>query len=602
MKHSFLKRALALTLSAAMLFAGCGTKTGETPQQEAGGAVSEETAAAGTEAADTGADAETEMSTEADPQLVVNAGDDGFPIVDLASVSGADAVSEPDVIDDNYRMYYEIFVYSFCDSNGDGVGDLQGVIRRLDYIQDLGCNGIWLMPVMPSTTYHKYDVTDYYDIDAEYGTLDDFKQLVAECDKRGIKVIIDMVVNHTSASHEWFQTAAEYLRGLEQGAEPDLAECPYVGYYHFSRENGSGYAPLSGTDWYYEAQFWDQMPDLNLDNEAVRGELEKVMKYWADLGVGGFRLDAAKEYFSGNPDKNIEVLSWINDYCKSLDENFYLVAEVWDSFDTIEKYYASGIDSFFNFQFGGNDGTLVQNMLSAGDGASGKSLAEKMVECQDRIQNINARAIDAPFLSNHDVGRIAGFLRHEPDKMKFAGAVNILMGGSAFLYYGEELGMDGSVKGSAGKDENKRAPMYWYGGAGDAEDWADVDFGMTNGPADMDDVEHQFGDYTMQMGDADSIYNYYRKLIGIRNAFPQIARGTETVMDEIADGDLCALKKTYKGETTYLIMNDSAEEKQVTLSLEGVALLSSLTTQSGQQTSFADGVLTLPPYGIALLK
>ena len=108
------------------------------------------------------------------------------------------------IIDDNYRNYYEIFVYSFYDSNGDGIGDLNGVTQKLDYIQDMGFNGIWLMPVMPSTTYHKYDVKDYCAIDSQYGTIDDFKNLVDECHKRGINVVIDMVINHTSSSHQWF--------------------------------------------------------------------------------------------------------------------------------------------------------------------------------------------------------------------------------------------------------------------------------------------------------------------------------------------------------------------------------------------------------------
>lgn len=124
------------------------------------------------------------------------------------------------IIDDNYRTWYEVFVYSFFDSDGDGIGDLNGLTEKLDYINDgdpatdtdLGCNGIWLMPVMPSTTYHKYDVTDYCDIDPEYGTMDDFKNLIAACHERGINVIIDLVMNHTSSQHEWFKTAADYLK------------------------------------------------------------------------------------------------------------------------------------------------------------------------------------------------------------------------------------------------------------------------------------------------------------------------------------------------------------------------------------------------------
>lgn len=633
MKNKFIKQITVLLLTAAMVLSGCSTSAGKQDKDEPQTAAQESDTAA--------QDSEEEERETSDSAVIVNTDEDGFPIADLVSVTGEAQVQQENLIDDNYRMYYQVFVYSFCDSNGDGTGDLQGVVKRLDYIRDLGCNGIWLMPVMPSNTYHKYDVKDYYEIDAEYGTLDDFKKLIAECEKRGIKVILDLVVNHTSASHEWYQSAAEYLRNLPDGQEPDAGECPYVEYYNFTKEQGSGYVPLSGTDWYYEAQFWDQMPDLNLDNAAVRGEFEKIISFWTDLGAGGFRLDAAKEYFSGNSGKNTEVLKWLNDYCKGINPDIYLVAEVWDSFDIIEQYYESGIDSIFDFQFGGSDGTLAKTVLNAGNGTSGKTLADKIIECQNRIAAVNEKAIDAPFFSNHDIGRIAGFLRHDLDKMKFAGAVNVLMSGSAFLYYGEELGMDGSVKGSPGKDENKRAPMYWQAApdseadasaagdnqadasAGDnqadasaADNQADasaaedmeavvVGWGMTEGPSGMDNVVHEFGSYEEQMCDADSIYNYYRRLIRIRNAFPQIARGAESAAEGITDGDICAVQKDYDGETLYLIMNNGTEEKTIAVpepESGGAQLAAYLTTLNAQTVTLEGGTLTLPPYGIAVIK
>lgn len=130
-----------------------------------------------------------------------------------------------EVIDDKYRTYYEVFVYSFYDSDKDGIGDLKGLTQKLDYINDgddatdtdLGCNGIWLMPIMPSTTYHKYDVTDYYGIDSEYGTMEDFEAFMAACKERDIHVLIDLVINHTSSSHPWFVAACDYLKELEIG-------------------------------------------------------------------------------------------------------------------------------------------------------------------------------------------------------------------------------------------------------------------------------------------------------------------------------------------------------------------------------------------------
>ena len=202
-------------------------------------------------------------------------------------------VPEPVSMEDNYRTYYEVFVYSFYDGNGDGIGDLKGLTKKLDYINDgdpvtmddLGCNGIWLMPVMPSPTYHKYDTTDYYSIDPEYGTMEDFEAFLSACRERGIKVIMDLALNHTSSEHPWFQEACSYLKELGDG-EPDPGECPYVLYYNFSKEKKSGFSPVKGSDvWYYEAQFWDGMPDLNLYNEELRAEIEKIADFWLAKGV-----------------------------------------------------------------------------------------------------------------------------------------------------------------------------------------------------------------------------------------------------------------------------------------------------------------------------
>ena len=206
--------------------------------------------------------------------------------------------------DDFCRTTYEVFVYSFCDSDGDGIGDLPGLISKLDYIndgdpaggEDLGMTGLWLMPVFPSNTYHKYDATDFVGIDPSYGTLEDMDALIAECHERGMTVILDLAVNHTSTAHPWFQEAAGYLRSLPPGRDAVKEECPYVWYYQFAREQYEGYVPLPDSEWYYEARFWSEMPDLNLTTGAVRQELKDVIDFWLDRGVDGFRLDAVTSY------------------------------------------------------------------------------------------------------------------------------------------------------------------------------------------------------------------------------------------------------------------------------------------------------------------
>lgn len=554
------KRILGLLLCAVLLLSGCGAGT----VNEGTETVQEETTQ----------QAETVQTNE-------------VMLLDL----------EDNRIEDNNRMYYEVFVYAFWDSDGDGIGDIKGLTDQLDYIEELGCNGIWLMPVNASTTYHKYDVTDYYSIDEEYGTLEDFHEFLKECEARKIKVIMDLVFNHTSSQHPWFTEATQYLRSLEEGKEPDLSECPYVEYYHFTKDGAdlSGYVKLEGSDYYYEAQFWDGMPDVNFDCQKLRTEFERIMSYWLDMGVGGFRLDAVKEYFTGHPDENVEVISWITDYCKSVKEDAYLVGEAWDSGNVIEKLYESGIDSLFNFPFAQSDGIIVKSIRNAGDGKTGKKLAEDIVSYHEKIRAVNDQAIDAPFLSNHDVGRISGFLAQDATKMKFAGAVNILMSGNAFLYYGEELGMTGSVKGVPGKDENKRAPMYWNDSGED---------GMTVGSPDMDEVVHQFDPYDKQKDDNESIYNYYRNVIRIRNAFPQIGRGIETVAEEIEDGDIVALWKEYNGEKILLLMNNSHQEKTIPVpEKDGQKLeLKAGLGIDGEEITGEDGSVKMSPFGIAVLQ
>ncbi|MDD2393845.1 MAG: alpha-amylase family glycosyl hydrolase, partial [Eubacteriales bacterium] len=251
---------------------------------------------------------------------------------------------QPEKISDKYRNYYEIFVRSFYDSDGDGIGDLQGVTEKLDYIsKDLGADGIWLMPIMPSPTYHKYDVKDYYAIDPQYGTMEDFEELIAEADKRDVKIIIDLVVNHTSSLHPWFTQAVDALWVGD--------ESKYTDYYNFTLENkGQGYNKITD-EYYYECRFVSGMPDLNLNSDAVRDEIMDIAGFWIGKGVAGFRLDAITSFYTGNSTENIEFLKWLCDGIHEYDENAYIIGEVWSDAGTIKNYYESGIDSLFNFPF-----------------------------------------------------------------------------------------------------------------------------------------------------------------------------------------------------------------------------------------------------------
>ena len=192
----------------------------------------------------------------------------------------------------------EIFVRSFYDSDGDRVGDFNGITAKLDDLSALGVGGIWLMPIHPSPSYHGYDVTDYYDVNPDFGTLADFEALLSEAHARGIRVIIDLVLNHTSNEHPWFQSA----RFVENS--------PYREWYNWSDTAKTGYN--QGGSAYYESRFVASMPDLNLDNQEVRAEIEKIMRYWLELGVDGFRLDAVTSFYTGSAQKNKAFLKWLS--------------------------------------------------------------------------------------------------------------------------------------------------------------------------------------------------------------------------------------------------------------------------------------------------
>ena len=442
---------------------------------------------------------------------------------------------------------YEVFVYSFCDSNGDGIGDLKGLEQKLDYINDgdeqtvddLGCDMIWLMPVFPSPTYHKYDVTDYMAVDPVYGGMEDMERLIEECHERRMRLILDLPLNHTSSQHPWFTAASDYLRNLPQGADASADECPYLDYYHFSREPGNGYAPLEGTEWFYEARFWDQMPDLNLDRACVRSAVEEILDFWLDKGVDGFRLDAVTYYYSESREANIEFLRWLNDTAKSRNPDCYLVGEAWTDMDTYAAYYASGIDSLFDFAFSGQDGVISKVARGKKDASW---YGQMLVNEEQLYAGYGDHVINAPFYTNHDMARSAGYYtRDDGSRVKLAEALNLLMPGQAFLYYGEELGMKGS-----GKDENKRAPMFWS-----ADPAAE---GMCQGPPEMEEVKMKFPPLEEQEIDPYSILSYTREAIRIRNRYPAVGNGKTVLSEELSGENVCVIERILPDEEPVLLI------------------------------------------------
>ncbi len=421
----------------------------------------------------------------------------------------------------NDRVFYEIFIRSFQDSDGDGIGDIQGLIDRLDYLNDgdpatnddLGVTGIWLMPPFEAHSYHGYDVTDYYAIESEYGSEADMRRLVAEAHQRGIAVIVDMVINHTSSRHPWFMSA--------RIGEPEYAD------WHIWAEEDPGYAgPWGAPAWhsaggrYYYGVFWDGMPDLNLNSAAVTQELYDVATFWLrDIGVDGFRLDAIKHLIEvdESQENRPESRAWLAEYeahLESVKPHSFTVGEVFGGAAFIVARYVNdgAIDLGFDFN-------LADKIISAAQRGSNREIA--------RAHQIVMREYPlnqfAAFLTNHDQDRLANRLRFDSGKNKVAASLLLTGPGVPFLYYGEEIGMTG-----AKPDERLRTPMRWDGSPYAGFTTGDALWQPLNDAADgtSNNVE-------AQSEDPDSLLSHYRALIHLRNSHSALRRGNFQPVDSI---------------------------------------------------------------------
>ena len=503
-------------------------------------------------------------------------------------------------ISDNYRTYYEIFVRSFYDSDNNGIGDLKGVLQKFDYLNDgngsskksLNVGGIWLMPIMPSPSYHKYDITNYYAIDPQYGSMADFDALAAKCKEKNVALILDLVLNHTSSENKWFQSACVSIgippcgQKVCKYKELCRAHNPYCKYYNFTQVPQTGYAqvPLY-SDWYYECRFVDTMPDLNLDEPLVRAEIVKIMKFWLDKGVAGFRLDATTSYFTGNNEKNTAFLKWLKTEASKINKNCYFVGEAWSTAGDIEELYGSGIDSFFNFPFSQIGGLFIPAVRSE----NGSGVAEKLQNWQTDLLKINPKSIDAVFLTNHDNGRSSGMLNRDTNMEKMAAALYMLTPGNSFIYYGEEVGMTGS-----GRDENKRLPMLWS---------VSDKTGIPNAPPNAEYFAQPDKGVAEQLKDKSSLLNYYIQLIRIKNQNPEIARGVLKAIT-VQNAGIVAYSVKYNSSTLYVIHNLSTRPVTLTFSKDqyGYKKIIDNLSVSGEKATLKGDTLTMPARSSVIIK
>lgn len=469
----------------------------------------------------------------------------------------------------NTSVYYEIFVRSFADSDGDGIGDLRGLTAKLDYLNDgdpatttdLGVNGIWLMPIHPSPSYHGYDVTDYRGINPAYGTMADFEALLAAAQARGIKVIIDLVLNHSSLQHPNFQAA------LNGPADPKRS------WYLFRDDNPGWVQPWGpGPVWhpaprgggYYYGVFWSGMPDLNLAHPEVKAEMTEVMRFWLQKGVAGFRVDAARHLFeseTGQLSDQPASHTFIRELRPTLlaeFPNIFLVAEAWTDLSTVATYYgqANEYDLAFGFDTGAAIRTAVKDGLRA-----------------DFVQNQQAaerayldRRFEAPFLTNHDMARVMADLGGDAAGMRVAAATLFAVPGTPFLYYGEELGMRG---GPTPADEDKRTPMRW--------DATGPNFGFSTGTPWRRAPEAAGVDVATQSADDTSLLSLYRRLVRLRlgNDALRTGLGSRPITSGGGPGTTALLRTHGEKRTLYVVnfKNEAATELRVEVSGNPTLLL-----------------------------
>ena len=483
-------------------------------------------------------------------------------------------------------VFYEIFVRSFYDGNGDGIGDFAGLKEKIPYFKKLGVDALWLMPINQSPTYHAYDVKNYYKTDEDYGSREEFVEFLKAAHEHDLKVIMDLVVNHTADDHKWFQQA-------KKGSENKYRDY-YIWRDVFDNINEKG--PWGQkvwhkyfTDEYFYATFWNQMPDLNFRNPKVRQEMKKRAKFWLDPngdgdfsdGVDGFRLDAALHIDDKDPQVTHNWWQEFNTAVKEVNPDAFLVGENWTDTQTMAKFYED-LDASFNF-------TLADQIISfVREGSYGNTdILAKIKEIHQTYSMYSKEYIDATFLRNHDQNRVASELEGNKGQMKLAASVLFTLPGTPFVYYGEELGQHGKKP-----DPNIREPFDWYqdaegpgmttmkkGGFNEAMKYTEANDGIS---------------LAEQQGKEGSMFEHYQELIDIRKENPILFDGQ---YNKISTAEKTYGYKVSGQEADYnlfVIHNKAQQNSTVTLSNEMNGLLTDKTYQAGE--------VTIKPYGTLILK
>ena len=485
-----------------------------------------------------------------------------------------------------YGVKYEIFVLAFADGNGDGKGDLKGLTEKLDYIEELGVNGIWLMPVMPSPSYHKYDVTDYKEIHPDYGTLQEFKAFVEEAHRRSIRVVIDLVLNHTSKEHPWFKSASEgkgspyrnyYVWADKDSIQDQISkktitlDSDNITQWHAVKDD-------SQAEHYY-GFFSGNMPDLNFDNAKVREEVVGIARFWLnEMNVDGFRFDAAKHiYPDDRAQDSHDFWQWYRKELERIKPDVYLIGEVYSLNKDEVVPYTKGLPSLFNFEMG----RAIINTVNAGKDTVG--LIRQYQKQNDFFASVSSDFLDSPILTNHDQNRIFSELNNDLNKAKVAASIFLTLPGAPYIYYGEELGMRG-VK----PDEFIREPFLWGDGI-HTTTWITPTYNTDGTVAPLN----------VQQKNPASLYNYYKKLITYRNSSNVLTKGNVQAIDQLPT-EVIGLKRKFEEKEVLIFHNIS--DVEITLDLNKFKGFDKINFSTDESTKLDNINLTLPAYATVVIS
>ncbi|MFC1538029.1 alpha-amylase family glycosyl hydrolase [Candidatus Latescibacterota bacterium] len=450
-------------------------------------------------------------------------------------------------------VFYEIFVRSYYDSDGDGVGDFKGIEMKLDYIKELGANALWLMPINTSETYHGYDIEDYYDVNEDFGTMDDFKALLETAEEKGIKIVMDLVINHSSNENEWFKKSAERI-------------APYDNWYIWRAElpdenwgaKDSRQYRTKARLWsfnetrqeYYFRYFSRNMPDLNYSgSKGLREEIYNVAKFWLELGVDGFRLDAIEHLFE---DENFEdddpaTVAWLvdfNSFVKSVNPEAIMVGEVYPDHEVISKYYYNGecVDMCFDIPFGYSVIDVFEN----------DNVAEFETQIKDKYSYSPSLSFYASFLTNHDQNRIMHRLNNDMDKAKLAAVLLGTAPSPLFMYYGEEIGMHQAV--SQEHHTSVRTPMHW--------DNSEITAGFTSAEKPWKPLDNNKNPYNVafQQNHSGTLIKLYQQLMNLRKEYPAMRKGDYVFHN---NGDKVIAYERIFGDDKLLVLINISDPQQI---------------------------------------